>query len=80
MLQSTTLTQKGQITIPLFLRQRLKLKTGQQMVFLPHPEQPGILILKPITDLISLKGKFKSHKKYNKTRARATFTKDISKI
>jgi len=80
MLQSTTLTQKGQITIPLFLRQRLKLKTGQQMVFLPHSKKPDILILKPIKNLISLKGKFKSHKKYSKTKARKAFIKDISKI
>ena len=68
MLQTTTVTQKGQVTVPAYLRQKLKIKTGNKVIFLLHPVKPGQLVMKPVPALSSFKGVFKSAKKYSKGR------------
>jgi AbrB family looped-hinge helix DNA binding protein len=59
---SSTLTSKGQITIPQAIREYLRLETGQQVEF--HISEAGKVILFPKNrDLRSLKGIVKSRRR-----------------
>ncbi|MBI3559206.1 AbrB/MazE/SpoVT family DNA-binding domain-containing protein [Candidatus Gottesmanbacteria bacterium] len=58
----TTMTSKGQVTIPAFLREELQLLPRQKIFFSPVPE--GIL-LKKAQDFFSLGGTLKTTKKFN---------------
>lgn len=77
MLNVTTITQKGQVTIPVTLRDKLGLTSGKKVKFVPNPDNSKELILYPIKDFISLKGSFKTRKKYSKEQARRAFIKDV---
>ncbi len=59
---ATTLTQKGQVTIPAPLRRRLKLKRGSKISFV---EKKAGVVIEVIPDLLSLKGSLKTTKKYD---------------
>lgn len=72
----TSLTQKGQVTVPVEYRRRMGLKTGQKVRF---EYTNGALTLKPFSGLLSLIGIFKSPKKYNKRKAREVYIKDVLK-
>ena len=50
---STTLTQKGQVTIPVEIRRSLGLKTGQKVAFVTKGDD---VVIKPAKDFLSLKG------------------------
>jgi antitoxin PrlF len=52
---TSTLTQKGQVTIPVEIRRLLDLKTSQKVQFEVDGESVKI---KPTDDLLSLKGSF----------------------
>lgn len=62
MTQITTLTQKGQVTIPLFIRTFLNLKPYQKVAFELRNNE---VIIKKYPDLLSLKGSIKTNKKYS---------------
>lgn len=77
MLQPTTLTQKGQVTIPLLLRKQLGLVTGMKIRFVTNQARTSELILSPMRDFFSFKGTIKSHKRYSKAAARKSYMKDV---
>lgn len=78
MLQTTTITQKGQVTIPAYYRQQLGLQVGQKVRFWLRDNASDELSLKPIPEFTSLKGILKSNKKYSKKKARAAISRDIA--
>jgi AbrB family looped-hinge helix DNA binding protein len=49
----STITQKGQITIPKKIREALKLKTNDRVVFV---QRRGTIYIKPVKDIIDLQG------------------------
>ena len=49
----TSITQKGQITIPKRIRQKLNLQPKDQLVFVQRGDE---IILKPIRDILSMRG------------------------
>jgi AbrB family looped-hinge helix DNA binding protein len=57
-MSSATVTSKGQITIPLEVRQRLNLEAGDRVEFVELPEG-GFAIKPAIHDVKSLKGMLK---------------------
>ena len=63
---TTTLTQKGQATIPVALRRKLSLKTGQSIVF---EERGDTVVIKSSPNLENLMGSLKTNIKYNKKKA-----------
>lgn len=73
----TTLTSKGQVTIPNYFRQQLQLQVGHKVMFQKNPDQADELILKPVVDFASLRGALKTSKKYNRDAARRVFLKDV---
>ena len=59
---TSTLTSKGQITIPKEVRDRLHLKTGSRLEFVLEPS--GRVILQPLnSDFRSLRGVIRSKRK-----------------
>ena len=77
MTYATTITTKGQVTIPNYFRQQLQLQTGDKVAFQENPYSPNELILKPISNFASLQGALKTSKKYHRTAARRAFIKDV---
>jgi len=67
MMYSTSITQKGQVTIPVLIRKKLGLKTGQKVVFRDRGKD---VIIEPIPDFLDLMGSLKTKKKYDKEKAR----------
>ena len=63
---TTTLTQKGQATIPIAIRKKLGVKTGQNVVF---EEQEDRIVIKAQPNLEDLMGSLKTKIKYNKKKA-----------
>jgi len=61
MTYSTTITQKGQITIPKMMREALKLKIGQRLSLELEEEKEGIK-LKIYPDILELAGTIKVKK------------------
>ena len=72
----TTITTKGQVTIPNYFRQKLKLRSGSQVAF-RSASDAKTLILRPIPDFADLLGVFKTKKRFNKRLARAAYVKDL---
>ena len=68
----TTVTSKGQVTIPLQFRRALNIKPGQKVEFQAKSKK-NTLTMKPVKDIFDLEGIFKSNKKYDKKKARETF-------
>ena len=54
---TSTVTQKGQATIPAPVRRKLGIKPGQKVIF---EEKNGDIILHPPIDISSLRGSLKS--------------------
>lgn len=69
MTYQTTITQKGQITIPKEIREILKLKKGQRLDIEFEGKKKEIKI-KPAPDILDLAGTFKTKKKINVLKAR----------
>ncbi len=59
---NTTLTQKGQVTIPAPIRKRLKLKTSDKVTFYV---ENGDVKVKKAKDFLSLQGAIDSDKAFN---------------
>lgn len=62
----TTVTRKGQVTIPASVRQKLGIKTGQKVIF---TTRKGSAELKPALDFFSFRGALKG-KPYDKKKIR----------
>jgi len=77
MLQMTTMTQKGQVTIPLPLRKQLGLVSGSRVRFIPHQTDKRSILLSPVDDFLRFKGMIKSKKKYTKQAARKSYIRDV---
>jgi len=74
--QITTVTSKGQVTIPLTFRELLGIQPGQKIEFFTK-RKTRELVLRPVPSLLDLKGYLKTNKKYNKKAARKAFIKDV---
>ena len=72
----TTVTTKGQVTIPSYFREKLKLRSGSLIAFKSAPDTET-LILRPIPDFADLRGIFKTKKRFSKRLARAAYIKDL---
>jgi AbrB family looped-hinge helix DNA binding protein len=60
-MNTSTITEKGQTTIPVFIRNFLGLNSGGKIIYTTLPD--GTVLLKPMQDNIgSLKGFFSAHK------------------
>lgn len=59
---STTVTQKGQATIPAIIRKRLGIKKNTKIIFELNNNNVSI---KPAADFFALKGSIKSKKPFN---------------
>ena len=66
-MSATTVTQKGQTTIPVSIRRKLGLKPGNKVLFEERGEE---VILKPAVKISLLRGSLKTLKKYSKTRVK----------
>ncbi|AKM79094.1 MAG: hypothetical protein UX85_C0003G0108 [Candidatus Beckwithbacteria bacterium GW2011_GWB1_47_15] len=71
----STVTTKGQVTIPQEFRQMLNIKPGQKVQF--SKGGSGAIKLKPVPDFADMMGYFKTKIKYNKKAARAAYVKDL---
>ena len=63
---TTTLTQKGQATIPVAIRKKLGIKSGHSIIF---EEQEQTVVVKAAPSLESLMGSLKTKIKYDKKKA-----------
>lgn len=63
---ATTITQKGQVTIPVYIRRKLGVESGQKIVF---EERGNEVVVKAIPDFLSLMGSVKTKVKYDKRKA-----------
>lgn len=71
----TTITQKGQVTIPAEIRKRLNLKAGDKVIFEKKGDGAS---LGRIPDFSSLRGILKSKKPYNKKAVREVIGKYLA--
>jgi AbrB family looped-hinge helix DNA binding protein len=62
MIQTSTITQKGQVTIPSFIRQKMALETGSKVLFNLENEK---IILSPLPSFFDFRGSVKSHRQFN---------------
>lgn len=74
---STTVTQKGQVTIPIKLRKKLGITRGKRVHFYSSEKNSQELILRPEKDFRELRGAFTSDKRYSKRAARKAIIKDV---
>ena len=59
---TTTVTQKGQATIPAPIRKKLGLKTGQKVAFLERGEK---VVIEAVPYFLDLMGSLKTKKKFD---------------
>jgi len=72
----SSLTSKGQVTIPVEIRKMLNLSTSSRVVFLKGKKE---VIIKPAVDFYSLKGSIRSKKKYSDKKADKAIASYIAK-
>ena len=60
---TTTVTQKGQATIPAHIRKRLGIKPNTKIVF--ELKSNNEVSIKPVTDFFTMKGSIKSDKPFD---------------
>lgn len=59
MIKTTTMTQKGQVTIPKAIRDALRVRKHSRFL-VSMDKEAGVVILKPTMNLLDLAGSFKS--------------------
>lgn len=69
------MTQKGQVTIPKDIRDKLNLKPGDKVISEKSGKQ---IIVSPAPDFFALKGSLKSRKRYDKKKAREAIGKYLA--
>jgi len=62
MIQTSTITQKGQVTIPFFIRQKMALESGSKVTFILEGEK---IIVSPLPSFFDFKGSVASKKQFN---------------
>ncbi len=67
MTYSTTITQKGQITIPKEIRDVLKINKGEKLL-IEFEEKNGEIIIKPTLDILDIAGTFQVNNNVLKAR------------
>lgn len=72
----STVTQKGQVTIPIAIREYWGLEPQQQVVFVRGEDMVEI---KPVVDFFTLKGSIKHRKKYSDKTANKAVRKYLAK-
>ena len=77
MLFTTTVTEKGQATIPTALRKKLGIQPNTKVVFELKNETE--ITLKPVQNFFSLKGSVKSKKQFNITDMDKAVAKAVKK-
>lgn len=76
MIYTTTVTQKGQATIPAEIRQFLGIKPYEKIVFIKKNSE---VILKSAKSFFDLKGSIRTRKKYSDSKANQAVHKFIVK-
>jgi AbrB family looped-hinge helix DNA binding protein len=72
----TTLTSKGQVTIPIDIRRFLGISSPQEIAFVKRKKE---VLIKPVVDFLSLKGSIKSKKKYSDKEADKAIARLVAK-
>lgn len=72
----TKVTSKGQATIPIHIRKKLKVKPGQSVIF---EERDNAVLIKSMPDLDNLMGSLKTKIKYDKKKAYEAVGKMLAK-
>lgn len=72
---TSTITTKGQATIPSPIRKKLKLKPGEKVVF---EERGDEIVIKKNSDVDDLMGSLKTDKKYDKKKIREAVGKMLA--
>lgn len=75
-IQTSTVTQKGQITIPVLIRRKWDLEPQDEVVFL---EKEKTVEIRPAVDFFSLRGSIKAKKRYSDRMADKTLKKYFAK-
>lgn len=76
MIQTSTITQKGQITIPQSIRQKMGLTTGAKVLFNLEKKK---IIISPLSSFFDYKGSIKSKKEFNIQKMRQAVKKQLAK-
>lgn len=76
-MQTSTITQKGQLTLPKTLRERLGIKTRDKLFI---KEAADHIEIYPTRDILSMAGKLKPKKKKPVLRARRALEKSYQRI
>jgi len=79
MAYQTTITKKGQITIPKEIREILKLKEGEKLE-VEVEKKEEIIKLRRLPDILEIAGTFKPKKKVNVLRAREYMEKHYERV
>lgn len=74
-MQLSTVTQKGQVTIPASIRKRLGILAKEKVAFI---EKDNSIVIKPAPNFYSLKGSVKNKKKYEDKKADKAIAKFIA--
>lgn len=80
MTYSTTITRKGQLTIPQPMRQRLKLDPGKRIDLEFDKKKKTRIIMEVHPDILELAGTFKPKKKINVLKARKAMEKNYERV
>lgn len=76
MIQTSVMTQKGQVTIPYFIRQKLALEPGIRISF--HLENE-IIKISPLPSFFEFRGSIKSKKDFDIKKMREEAKKNLSR-
>ncbi len=76
MIQTSTITQKGQITIPQFIRQKMGLTAGAKVMFNLEKKK---IIVSPFSSFFDYKGSIKSKKEFSIQKMRQAVKKQLAK-
>lgn len=66
-----SITKQGQISIPIELRRKFGLDKTKRAVI--YPSENGSMVLKPVRDILSYYGAFKTNKKFSPKKVREDF-------
>lgn len=73
----TTVTQKGQVTIPKYLREAFKIKRMSKVAILASRNQ---LVIQPLEDIVDLAGTLKPKQKRSILKARAEMERSYHRV
>lgn len=76
-IDTSSITSKGQVTIPVLIRKKLALKPGERVSFLLEDDNKVRLIKAP--DFFSFQGSIKTKKKYDPEKIKDAVGKNLAK-